>query len=60
MEDAVVELVELSEHSVHLSSAVQAFGNRYQPGEQVIKSHHLILIIHLLFNYWINYMKHKH
>jgi hypothetical protein len=49
MEDAVVELVGLSEHSVHYSSAVQAYGNRYQPGEQVIESHHL-----LSFNYLIN------
>lgn len=59
MEDAVVELVDLSEHSVHFSSAVQAFGNRYQPGEQVIISHHLILI-NLSFKYWINAMKHSH
>lgn len=44
MEDAVVELVSLSELNVHLSSAAQAFGNRYQPGEQVWKSHHLLLI----------------
>ncbi|MCI18193.1 E3 SUMO-protein ligase MMS21, partial [Trifolium medium] len=33
--DAVIELVGLSEHSVHFSSAVQAFGNRYKPGEQL-------------------------
>jgi hypothetical protein len=45
MEDAVVELIGLNELSVHFSSAVQAFGNRYQPGEQVIKSLHLSLII---------------
>ncbi|CAK8535059.1 unnamed protein product [Lathyrus sativus] len=39
MEDAAVELVDLSEHSVHFSSAVQAFGNRYQPGEQLTDFH---------------------
>ncbi|XP_004517129.1 E3 SUMO-protein ligase MMS21 [Cicer arietinum] len=39
MEDAVVELVSLSELNVHLSSAAQAFGNRYQPGEQLTDFH---------------------
>jgi len=45
MEDAVVELIGLNDLSVHFSSAVQAFGNRYKPGEQVIKCLHLSLII---------------
>ncbi|XP_020235911.1 E3 SUMO-protein ligase MMS21 [Cajanus cajan] len=34
MEDAVIELVGLSELSVQFASSVQAFANRYQPGEQ--------------------------
>ncbi|TKY49135.1 putative pentatricopeptide repeat-containing protein [Spatholobus suberectus] len=34
LEDAVIELVGLSELSVQFSSSVQAFANRYQPGEQ--------------------------
>ncbi|CAJ2659741.1 unnamed protein product [Trifolium pratense] len=42
MEDAVVELVGLSEHSVHFSSAVQAFGNRYKPGEQLTDFHKVL------------------
>ncbi|WJX68485.1 hypothetical protein P8452_52848 [Trifolium repens] len=42
MEDAVVELVGLSEHSVHYSSAVQAYGNRYQPGEQLTDFHKVL------------------
>lgn len=37
LEDAVVELAGLSELSVHFSSAVQAFANRYQPGEEVME-----------------------
>lgn len=36
LEDAVVELAGLSELSVNFSSAVQAFANRYQPGEEVV------------------------
>ncbi|XP_027342579.1 E3 SUMO-protein ligase MMS21 isoform X1 [Abrus precatorius] len=35
LEDAVVELVGLSEISVHFSSAVQGFANTYQPREQL-------------------------
>ncbi|XP_052108460.1 E3 SUMO-protein ligase MMS21 isoform X2 [Arachis duranensis] len=35
LEDAVLELADLSEDSVHLSSAVQAIANRYQPKEEV-------------------------
>ncbi|XP_027342580.1 E3 SUMO-protein ligase MMS21 isoform X2 [Abrus precatorius] len=38
LEDAVVELVGLSEISVHFSSAVQGFANTYQPREQNV--HH--------------------
>ncbi|ESW21490.1 hypothetical protein PHAVU_005G075200 [Phaseolus vulgaris] len=34
LEDAVIELVGLSELSVQFSSAVQVFTNRYQPGEE--------------------------
>lgn len=39
MEDAVVELIGLNELSVHFSSSVQAFGNRYKPGEQLTDFH---------------------
>ncbi|CAJ1932560.1 unnamed protein product [Sphenostylis stenocarpa] len=35
LEDAVIELVGLSELSVQFSSAVQVFANRYQPGEEL-------------------------
>ncbi|KAK7244233.1 hypothetical protein RIF29_39052 [Crotalaria pallida] len=39
LEDAVLELASLSELSVHFSSAVQAFANRYQPGEELTDFH---------------------
>lgn len=39
LEDAVVELAGLSGLSVHFSSAVQAFANRYQPGEELTDFH---------------------
>ncbi|KAL1299560.1 hypothetical protein HN51_044111 [Arachis hypogaea] len=35
LEEAVLELADLSEDSVHLSSAVQAIANGYQPKEEV-------------------------
>ncbi|KAJ1423158.1 Zinc finger, MIZ-type [Sesbania bispinosa] len=35
LEDAVVELAGLSDLSVHFSNSVEAFANRYQPGEQL-------------------------
>ncbi|XP_061358221.1 E3 SUMO-protein ligase MMS21 [Gastrolobium bilobum] len=41
LEDAVVELVELSERSVHFSSAVQAVAHRYQPAEELTNFHKL-------------------
>lgn len=44
LEDAVVELVGLSELSVHFSSAVQAFSNRYQPSEQVVERYNQQLL----------------
>ncbi|KAK2996997.1 hypothetical protein RJ639_024995 [Escallonia herrerae] len=34
LEDAVIQLLEASEDCMHLSSAVQAIGNGYEPGEQ--------------------------
>ncbi|CAL0326540.1 unnamed protein product [Lupinus luteus] len=39
LEDAVIELAGLSGLSVHFSSAVQAFANRYQPGEELTDFH---------------------
>lgn len=45
LEDAVVELVGLSELSMHFSSSVQAFGNSYKPGEQVVECCHSSLLI---------------
>ncbi|KAK3028390.1 hypothetical protein RJ639_039600 [Escallonia herrerae] len=34
LEDAVIQLLEASEDCMHMSSAVQAIGNGYEPGEQ--------------------------
>ncbi|KAK2968409.1 hypothetical protein RJ640_004415 [Escallonia rubra] len=36
LEDAVIQLLEASEDCMHLSSAVQAIGNGYEPGEQLV------------------------
>ncbi|KAL1346267.1 hypothetical protein HN51_019958 [Arachis hypogaea] len=43
LEDAVLELADLSEDSVHLSSAVQAIANRYQPKEEVVNNFRKLL-----------------
>jgi len=45
LEDAVIELVGLSELSVQFSSAVQVFTNRYQPGEEVLDTFCLVLLL---------------
>jgi len=45
LEDAVIELVGLSELSVQFSSAVQVFTNRYQPGEEVLDTFCLVPLI---------------
>ncbi|MED6155285.1 hypothetical protein PIB30_003890 [Stylosanthes scabra] len=42
LEDAVLELSDLSEYTVHLSSAVQTITNGYQPGEEMNDFHKLI------------------
>ncbi|MED6133962.1 hypothetical protein PIB30_032985 [Stylosanthes scabra] len=42
LEDAVLELADLSGYTVHLSSAVQTITSRYQPGEEVTDFHKLI------------------
>jgi len=44
LEDAVIELVGLSELSVQFSSAVQVFSNRYQPGEEVPEANTFCLV----------------
>jgi len=44
LEDAVIELVGLSELSVQFSSTVQVFANRYQPGEEVLEANTFCLV----------------
>ncbi|RYQ96662.1 hypothetical protein Ahy_B08g092504 isoform A [Arachis hypogaea] len=43
LEEAVLELADLSEDSVHLSSAVQAIANGYQPKEEVVNNFRKLL-----------------
>lgn len=46
LEDAVVELLDISEEFSHFSSAVQSVADRYQPGEEVSR---LLIKIFYLF-----------
>lgn len=55
LEDAVIELVGLSELSVQFSSAVQVFANRYQPGEEVLEANTFCLVP-LIFKFACYYL----